>query len=116
MRDGHGVIAAARRTERLASLGEELGAGMLALTLDVTDAPAVAALPASLPEGWREVDVVNNAGLALGMEPASAGLAGGLGNHGRPHVLGVIRMSRPCARHGRRDRGHVVNIASTAAA
>ena len=39
--------------------------------MDVTDAATVAGLPASLPEAWREIDVlVNNAGLARGIKPA----------------------------------------------
>ena len=47
---------------------------VLPFVLDVTDAAAVAALPGSLPEGWREVDVlVNNAGLALGRGPGVQG-------------------------------------------
>ena len=56
---------------------------MLPLRLDVTDNAAVAALPATLPEGWRQVDaLINNAGLALGLEPAQEADAGGLGPHG----------------------------------
>ncbi|HEY0185818.1 MAG TPA: SDR family NAD(P)-dependent oxidoreductase, partial [Rhodopila sp.] len=66
VRDGHRVIAAGRRADRLHALRDELGAALLPVTLDVTDADAVAALPGSLPPDWREVDVlVNNAGLAL---------------------------------------------------
>src|ERR1700723_2059330 len=71
VRDGYRVITAGRRQERLAEPQRELGAKVLPLRLDVTDAAAVEALPGSLPEGWREVDVlVNNAGLALGLDPA----------------------------------------------
>ena len=68
VRDGHRVIATGRRTDRLQAFHRDLGAALLPFSLDVTDAAAVAALPGSLPEGWREVDVlVNNAGLALGL-------------------------------------------------
>ena len=71
VREGHRVIAAGRRQDRLDALKAELGDALLPFVLDVLDAEAVAALPGSLPEGWREVDVlVNNAGLALGLEPA----------------------------------------------
>src|SRR5271166_6868491 len=71
VRDGHRVIAAARRADRLQALHAELGAAVLPVTLDVTEADAVAALPGALPPEWREVDVlVNNAGGARGLDPA----------------------------------------------
>ena len=71
VRDGHRVIAAARRTDLLQALHADLGDAILPLGLDVTDARAVAALPDSLPAEWRGVDVlINNAGLALGLAPA----------------------------------------------
>ena len=67
VRDGHRVIAAARRTDRLQQLRDEVGEAVLPLTLDVTDDKAIAALPGSLPPDWRRIDVlVNNAGLAMG--------------------------------------------------
>lgn len=67
---GHRVIAAARRTDKLAALGQELGANLLPLTMDVTDKASVERGLASLPKDWRPIDVlINNAGLALGTEP-----------------------------------------------
>jgi 3-hydroxy acid dehydrogenase/malonic semialdehyde reductase len=69
--DGHRVIATGRRVERLADLAKELGEKLLPAALDVTDPAAVAGFLATLPEGWRTIDVlVNNAGLALGLSPA----------------------------------------------
>ena len=68
--NGHRVIAAARRSERLARLHDEIGARLLPLTLDVTDRASIEAALASLPPDWRPIDVlINNAGLALGVEP-----------------------------------------------
>ena len=77
VRDGYRVVATGRRPERLGALEQELGSAIFTLTLDVTDRVAVAGLPGSLPEPWREIDLlVNNAGLALGQDPAfEAGLA-----------------------------------------
>ncbi|NAW23706.1 SDR family NAD(P)-dependent oxidoreductase, partial [Salmonella sp. gx-f9] len=60
VREGHRVIAAGRRQDRLDALKAELGDAVLPFVLDVLDADAVAALPGSLPEGWREVDVLVN--------------------------------------------------------
>ena len=63
---GARVIAAARREDRLAALAAELGEHLEVVTLDVRDRAAVERALAGL-----EVDMlVNNAGLALGLEPA----------------------------------------------
>ena len=71
VRHGHRVIAAARRTDRLSCLQRELGPDLLPLTLDVTDKASITQALADLPESWKPIDVlVNNAGLALGTEPA----------------------------------------------
>ena len=71
IKDGHRVIATGRRTERLAGLAAELGENLLTAALDVTDTKSVAGFLTSLPESWREIDVlINNAGLALGLSPA----------------------------------------------
>ena len=71
VRHGHRVIAAARRTDRLASLHAELGDDLLPVTLDVTDKASIARALSGLSEGWKSIDVlINNAGLALGTEPA----------------------------------------------
>jgi len=69
--NGHRVIAAARRTERLAQLRDELGEKLLPVTMDVTDAASITQALTQLPAAWKPIDVlVNNAGLALGTEPA----------------------------------------------
>ena len=71
LRDGYRVIAAARRMEPLRALRQQYGDAVLPVSLDVRDEQAVAALRDSLPEAWRDIDVlVNNAGLALGKEKA----------------------------------------------
>ena len=69
--DGHRVIAAGRRVERLTALHAELGAALHPLQLDVTDRAATEAFVAALPSEFAAIDVcVNNAGLALGLEMA----------------------------------------------
>lgn len=68
---GHKAIAAARRTEKLADLQQELGPSLLPVTMDVTDGTSITQALAGLPPAWRQIDVlINNAGLALGFEPA----------------------------------------------
>jgi NADP-dependent 3-hydroxy acid dehydrogenase YdfG len=71
VKGGHRVIAAARRTEKLASLAKELGSAVLPVTLDVTQTETIPALLNNLPQDWATIDVlINNAGLALGVAPA----------------------------------------------
>lgn len=116
VRDGHRVIAAGRRRDRLDALHAELGKTLLPYRLDVTDAAAVSALPGALPEGWREVDVlVNNAGLALGLEPAHRASLEDWDRMVATNVTGLIHMTRALLPGMlERDRGHVVNIGSIA--
>lgn len=69
--NGHKVIATGRRHERLQALKDELGENVLTAQLDVRNRAAIEEMMASLPAQWRDIDVlVNNAGLALGLEPA----------------------------------------------
>jgi len=116
VRDGHRVIATARRADRLQALAAELGAALLPFPLDITDAAAVAALPASLPEAWRDVDVlINNAGLALGLSPAWEAKMSDWDTMVATNVSGVLHATRALLPGMvARDRGHVINIGSTA--
>jgi 3-hydroxy acid dehydrogenase/malonic semialdehyde reductase len=117
VRDGWRVVAAGRRAERLQALRDELGGAVLPWQLDVTDALAVDALPASLPEGWRDIDaLINNAGLALGLGPAQEANVADWDRMVATNVTGLLHMTRALLPGMvARDRGHVVNLASTAA-
>ncbi len=115
--DGHRVVATGRRIERLHALQGELGANLMPFQLDVTDAGASAALPGSLPEGWKEIDVlVNNAGLALGTAPAYQASLDDWETMVATNVTGLIRLTHAILPGMiSRDRGHIVNLSSTAA-
>lgn len=117
VRDGHRVIAAARRTHKLKALGAEIGDAILPLTLDVTDDKAVAALPGSLPTDWREVDVlINNADLALGLDPAHKANGADWDRMVAVKVCGLMHMTHALLPGMvERNRGQIVNISSTAA-
>ncbi|MGM0693502.1 MAG: SDR family NAD(P)-dependent oxidoreductase [Pseudomonadota bacterium] len=70
---GWSLILTGRRSERLEDLRQELeeSVEVLAITLDVRDAEAVARAVEALPAAFREVTcLVNNAGLALAPKPA----------------------------------------------
>jgi len=116
VKDGWRVIATGRRLDRLEALAGELGAALLPFKLDVTDAGSVAALPASLPEAWREVDLlVNNAGLALGLSPASEAKLSDWDRMVATNISGLIHVTHALLPGMvARNRGHVVNLGSIA--
>lgn len=115
--DGYRVVATGRRQERLDALAHELGGAVLPRRLDVTDAGAVAALPAALPDGFADIDVlVNNAGLALGLSPAHEADVADWDRMVATNVTGLIHMTRALLPGMvARNRGHVVNLGSIAA-
>ena len=114
--EGHRVIASGRRADRLAALQAELGEAMLALPLDVRDRAAVAAAIAGLPAGWQDIDVlVNNAGLALGLEPAQSADLDNWDTMIDTNAKGLTYVTRAVLPGMvARDRGHVVNMGSAA--
>ena len=89
---------------------------MLPITLDVTDTAAVADLPHGLPEGWGQVDVlVNNAGLALGLDPAFKADLAQWDQMVATNITGLMHMTRAfLPAMVERDHGHVVNLGSVA--
>ncbi|WP_375755161.1 SDR family NAD(P)-dependent oxidoreductase [Corallococcus exercitus] len=116
VKEGARVIATGRRGDRLEALQAELGERLLPVTLDVTDKAAVKAVFASLPADFAQVDVlVNNAGLALGLEPAQAARLEDWDVVVDTNVKGLLYCTRE-ALTGMvaRDRGHVINIGSIA--
>ncbi len=114
--DGARVIAAARRRGRLDRLRAEFGDALLPLELDVRDRAAVGAAIASLPQAFAEIDVlVNNAGLAVGLEPAQAAELDDWDAMVDTNIKGLMYMTRAVLPGMvARNRGHVVNLGSIA--
>ena len=115
--EGLKVIFAARSEAALAALSAERGAKALPLALDVADDRAVAALPESLPEGWRDVDVlVANAGSDVGgRQRFDQGQADDWTSTMEINVNGVIRVCHAVIPGMlARGRGHVVTLGSIA--
>ncbi|MEU8415053.1 MULTISPECIES: SDR family oxidoreductase [Amycolatopsis] len=114
--DGAKVVAAARSKDRLDKLAGELGENVLPFELDVRDADAVAALPGTLPAEFAEVDLlVNNAGLAKGLEPAHRAKLDDWDQMIDTNIKGLAHLTRALLPGMvERGRGHVINIGSVA--
>jgi 3-hydroxy acid dehydrogenase/malonic semialdehyde reductase len=116
---GASVILVGRRADRLQSLAQELTqAGHKALTqvLDVRNPAAVSDVLQRLPEAWRAIDIlINNAGLAKGLEPLQEGKIEDWDQMIDTNIKGLLYMSRAIL-PGMvlRNCGHVVNIGSIA--
>ncbi|UOX89446.1 SDR family oxidoreductase [Amycolatopsis sp. FBCC-B4732] len=114
--EGARVIAVARSGDKLEKLAGELGDAVLPVTLDVSDPEAVKAVVEHLPEDWREIDVlVNNAGLAKGLEPAHQAHLEDWDQMIATNVRGLTHVTRAVLPGMvERGRGHVINIGSIA--
>lgn len=116
IKEGHKVIATGRRQERLDALKEELGASLHTLRLDVREQKAIDQALTSLPAEWRDIDVlVNNAGLALGLESADKANVNDWDVMIDTNNKGLVFMTRALLPSMvKRNAGHVINIGSTA--
>ncbi|WP_265910573.1 SDR family NAD(P)-dependent oxidoreductase, partial [Erwinia billingiae] len=113
---GHKVIATGRRQERLQALKEELGDAVYTLQLDVCNRAGIEEALASLPADWRNIDVlVNNAGLALGIEPAHKANVDDWDLMIDTNNKGLVYMTRAVLpAMVERNVGHIINIGSIA--
>lgn len=117
---GYALVVGARRTEKLEALApklEKLGAkGVLVLALDVTDQHSVDAFHAQTIQKFGHVDVlVNNAGLAAGLDPVATGKDADWQAMLDTNVYGLLRVTRKfLPKMIEANRGHVVNMGSIA--
>ena len=116
---GYDVIITGRRAQLLANLKKELeaeGVRVLALAFDVRNRNAATAAINSLPLEWQQIDVlINNAGLALGLEPEYEGSFEDWETMIDTNIKGLLTMTRLVVpRMVKRNSGHVINIGSVA--
>lgn len=113
---GARLVLSGRRADRLQELQAELGVPVYPLVLDVCDRAAVFAAIDALPAPFSEIDVlVNNAGLALGLNPAHETSIEDWEIMVDTNLKGLMAVTRAVLPGMvARDRGHVVNISSTA--
>lgn len=117
LRDGAKVIGTGRRAERLKELQRELGESFLGYAFDVGDREQAQEALTSLPSGFSEIDIlVNNAGGAIGLEPAQEANLDDWDAMIRSNVNGLVYCTRlVLPGMVQRNRGHIINIGSTAA-
>ncbi len=115
--EGHKVVGTGRRQTSLDALKQKFDGAFHPLTFDVRDREAAQRAIESLPEPFREVDIlVNNAGLALGLEPAWKADLAEWETMIDTNVKGVVICTRLLLPGMvERNRGHIVNLGSTAA-
>ncbi|MBR1882866.1 MAG: SDR family NAD(P)-dependent oxidoreductase [Muribaculaceae bacterium] len=117
--DKERLIITGRNVERLISIKTELeamGAEVATLCFDVCDRNAARQALDSLPESFRAIDVlVNNAGLALGLEAEYEGDFTDWNTMIDTNIKGLLTMTRLVVPDMvARNHGHVINIGSVA--
>ncbi len=117
--NGDKLILTGRNEKRLAEIRQELmaqGTEVLTLAFDVRDSSKAKASLSSLPEEWQAIDVlVNNAGLALGLEPEYEGCLEDWETMIDTNIKGLLTMTRLIVPGMvERNRGHIINIGSVA--
>ena len=117
--NGDRLILTGRNAQRLEEIRNELaarGTEVLTLVFDVRDREKATQSIESLPAEWKDIDVlVNNAGLALGLEPEYEGSFDDWDTMVDTNIKGLLTMTRLVVPGMvQRDRGHIINIGSVA--
>jgi 3-hydroxy acid dehydrogenase / malonic semialdehyde reductase len=114
---GARVVASARRRDRLDELAADFDGQVLPLELDVRDRAAVDDAVTTLPPEYAVIDVlVNNAGLALGLDPAPRAELDDWDQMVDTNCKGLAYCTRAILPGMvERGRGHVINLGSIAA-
>ena len=117
--NGDRLILTGRNEQRLNAICNELeskGTKVLSLAFDVRDVEKTKECIASLPKEWQNIDVlVNNAGLALGLEPEYEGNLDDWSTMIDTNIKGLLTMTRLVVPGMvARNSGHIINVGSVA--
>src|SRR5438105_1736905 len=111
---GFRVVLGARREDRLMAVARELGGR--GLVLDVRDPASIDSFTAAIAAEYSQVEIlVNNAGLAAGLQPLAEGSDDDWVQMMETNVVGLLRVTKallPLLR--RAPRAHIVNLGSVA--
>ncbi|AWX08298.1 SDR family oxidoreductase [Prevotella intermedia] len=116
---GYNVIITGRRKEKLDALKKELegmGAEVLAMQFDVREREAAKKAVEFLKDKWAKIDVlINNAGLALGLDKEYEGDFDDWDTMIDTNIKGLLNMTRfVVPAMVERNEGHIINIGSVA--
>ena len=117
--NGDRLILTGRNEQRLNDICKELtekGSEVLTLAFDVRNREVAEKLMKELPEEWKKIDVlVNNAGLALGLDPEYEGNLDEWETMIDTNIKGLLTMTRLVVPGMvERNSGHIINIGSVA--
>ena len=117
--NGDRLILTGRNAQLLQEVCKELtdkGTQVLTLVFDVRNREEATRCFNSIPDEWKEIDVlVNNAGLALGLEPEYEGSFDDWETMIDTNIKGLLTMTRLVVPGMvERDRGHIINVGSVA--
>lgn len=116
---GYDIVITGRNVEKLKAVEQQvrlLGADVLTLAFDVRDRKVATAAVESLEGKWATVDVlINNAGLALGLDKEYEGNLDDWEAMIDTNIKGLLTMTRLIVPSMvKRNKGHVINIGSVA--
>lgn len=113
---GYRVIITGRNVLKLNELNDMLGIDAYPLIFDVRDRETAKAAVNSLPDNWNEIEIlINNAGLALGLDPEYDGDYTDWDTMIDTNIKGLLTITREIVPGMiARNRGHIINIGSVA--
>jgi len=117
---GYNLIITGRRGDSLASIAGKLAdkyeVKVHTLNFDVRRQPDVEKYLGDLPQEWRAIDVlINNAGLAVGLDPVNNGLVDDWERMIDTNIKGLLYVSKIVSSlMAERGKGHIINIGSIA--
>jgi 3-hydroxy acid dehydrogenase/malonic semialdehyde reductase len=116
LKNGHLVIGTGRRIDRLQELSAEYPEHFLLIDLDVRDKNKVQIAIQNLPEKFKSIDVlINNAGLALGVDAAQNADLNDWEVMVDTNINGVLNCIHTLLPEMvKRNHGHIVNLGSVA--
>ena len=118
-KQGHKIIICGRRANVLEELKSELSifTEIFSLNFDIRNRVEVEKAINSLPENWKNIDIlINNAGNAHGLDSLANGNIDDWEAMIDGNVKGLLYVSQPIIQLMKaRNSGHIVNISSVAA-